>query len=221
MNKKSEESTRGPDRGEQTRKQLIEAAESLFAQEGIDAVSLRRIGTAIGSANTNIVGYHFGTKADLINEIFEHRLHWLDEQRAELYRQCVEAGARDMVHLQYALWWPFYQQTNEEGVHSYAGFLSELIRSGHGSMRRAVRGNYPAIETILAEMRSLAPALDTGFFEQRLNAAATIVTACLRRIDLAHSGELSAPQREAVFLDSIGMAAAAMSSRVNFTPPRE
>ena len=220
MDKKNEISSRGLDRGEQTRIQLIEAAESLFAQEGIDAVSLRRIGTSIGSANTNIVGYHFGTKSDLINEIFEYRLHWLDVQRAELYRQCVEAGECDMVHLHYALWWPFYQQTNAVGLHSYAGFLSELMRSGHGSMRRAVRANFPAVETILAEIRALVSALDTARFEQRLNAAAIIVTACLRRIDIAHSGELTGQQREAMFLDSIGMAAAAMSSDLNFKPPQ-
>ena len=53
-------------RREATARALIEAAESLFGQAGVDGVSTRQIGAAIGSANTNVVAYHFGAKDALI-----------------------------------------------------------------------------------------------------------------------------------------------------------
>jgi len=214
MSTEKSEAARTDWRGEHTRMQLIETAESLFSQQGIDAVSLRKIGVAVGSSNTNIVGYHFGTKEDLINAIFEHRLPWLDSQREALYRKCVENNQRDLEHLLYAMWWPLYEQKNDEGHHSYAGFLSELLRSGRGELRRAVGHNYLAAESIVADMAKAIPELPKRVLEERLHIAANIVTTILRTIDRLDSRSKSEALSDQLFFDGLAMAAAALAAPV-------
>ena len=46
----------------------------MYAERGINGVSLRQIGTAAGQLNTGAARYHFGSKVGLINAVFEHRM---------------------------------------------------------------------------------------------------------------------------------------------------
>jgi AcrR family transcriptional regulator len=86
---------------------LVRTAEQLFALHGIDGVSLRQIGQAAGTTNNSAVQYHFGTKEQLIQAIFEYRLPQLTERRRVLsaqapagdLRAAVEAHLRPMVEL--------------------------------------------------------------------------------------------------------------------------
>ena len=57
-----------------TKEQIVLAAERLFAEHGIDGVSLRQIGVAAGNGNNSAVQYHFGTKDRLVQAVFEYRL---------------------------------------------------------------------------------------------------------------------------------------------------
>lgn len=57
-----------------TRTRLIEVAERLFAERGVNAVSLREIAAEAGQRNTSAVAYHFGTKENLVTAIYRHRL---------------------------------------------------------------------------------------------------------------------------------------------------
>ena len=56
-----------------TRDRLLDTAERLFAERGIDATSLRHI-TAEADANLASVNYHFGTKEELVRELFARRI---------------------------------------------------------------------------------------------------------------------------------------------------
>lgn len=58
-----------PDRSGETREAILTAAERLFAEHGVFAVSNRQVSDAAGQGNTAAVGYHFGTKTDLIRAI--------------------------------------------------------------------------------------------------------------------------------------------------------
>jgi AcrR family transcriptional regulator len=53
------------------KEQIVLAAERLFAERGLDGVSLREIGAAVGNANNSAVQYHFGSKDQLVRAIFE------------------------------------------------------------------------------------------------------------------------------------------------------
>ncbi|MFC4587668.1 TetR/AcrR family transcriptional regulator [Sphaerisporangium corydalis] len=73
-----------PGRGRETRASILAAAERLFAEHGIAMVSNRQIGEAAGQSNNYAVGYHFGTKADLVRAIARHHAAATERRRLEL-----------------------------------------------------------------------------------------------------------------------------------------
>ena len=60
------------DRASTTQEAILKAAERLYAEHGVFAVSNRQVSEAAGQGNNAAVGYHFGTKADLVRAI-EHK----------------------------------------------------------------------------------------------------------------------------------------------------
>lgn len=64
----------------ETRDRILDAAEKLFAEHGLEVTTLRMI-THAAKANLAAVNYHFGGKDALIHEVFKRRLAWLNEQR--------------------------------------------------------------------------------------------------------------------------------------------
>lgn len=66
--------------GSSTRERLLDAAERLYSEQGIDATSLRAI-TAAADANLAAVHYHFGSKQALTEAVFGRRIVPLNEQR--------------------------------------------------------------------------------------------------------------------------------------------
>jgi AcrR family transcriptional regulator len=78
------QSTKRTDRVAATRDAIIAAAERLFAEEGVQAVSNRQISEAAGQGNNAAVGYHFGTKADLIREIVRRHVEQMEPLRERM-----------------------------------------------------------------------------------------------------------------------------------------
>src|SRR5262245_66330191 len=80
-----------------TRRQLILAAERLFAERGLAGVSLREINVAAGQRNTSAAHYHFGSKEALVEAIFDFRRNEISRRRDELLDKTQREGrARDM-----------------------------------------------------------------------------------------------------------------------------
>ncbi|HEY1094548.1 MAG TPA: TetR family transcriptional regulator [Glycomyces sp.] len=79
------QSTKRTDRVAATRDAIIAAAERLFAEEGVQAVSNRQISEAAGQGNNAAVGYHFGGKADLIREIVRRHVERMEPLRERMY----------------------------------------------------------------------------------------------------------------------------------------
>ncbi|MBP2479250.1 AcrR family transcriptional regulator [Crossiella equi] len=105
---------------------LVLAAERLFAERGLEGVSLRQIGTAAGMANNSAVQYHFQTKDRLIAAIFGHRLPVLHQHLAELLADTRPEDLRGWVGCQVTA-----LLTQAERPHShYLGFLAMLLQHG-------------------------------------------------------------------------------------------
>ena len=60
-----------PARPSDTRARLVTAAETLFAERGIDAVSLREVTRASGARNAIAVQYHFSDRAGVVQAILD------------------------------------------------------------------------------------------------------------------------------------------------------
>ncbi|WP_037683589.1 TetR family transcriptional regulator [Streptomyces cellulosae] len=67
-----------------TRELILTAAERLFAERGVYAVSNRQVSEAAGQGNNAAVGYHFGTKTDLVRAIIRKHAARIEEIRARL-----------------------------------------------------------------------------------------------------------------------------------------
>lgn len=79
-----------------TRQRILAAAEQLFAERGFAAASLRQV-TAAAKVNLAAVNYHFGSKDNLIEEVFRWRLDELSRRRLA---RLTEVSASDEVTLE-------------------------------------------------------------------------------------------------------------------------
>ena len=200
--------TRRDPRREATRVALIEKAEALIAEFGVEGVSTRQIGAAIGSANNNVVAYHFGSKEELITAIYHHRLPEIEARRAHLLAELEREGrAGDLLALMDAIWRPLYEQQGMDGKRSYVGFLAGLARSGWAWTRYSLNQDYPVIDAIVERLRPLLPASVQPRYRQRLIATAAMISNALAALDeFTEAGD----QAEAMFRELLVMATAAL-----------
>lgn len=81
------------ERASTTQEAILTAAERLFAEHGVFAVSNRQVSEAAGQGNNAAVGYHFGTKTDLVRAIeHKHRVP-IERLREKMVAQLLQAGA--------------------------------------------------------------------------------------------------------------------------------
>lgn len=73
-----------------TKDRILHAAEELFAQQGFASTSLRQV-TSRADVNIAAVNYHFGSKDNLVNEVFRRRMDEMSAQRLE----ALEAATRN------------------------------------------------------------------------------------------------------------------------------
>src|SRR4051812_19823224 len=59
-----------------TREQILDAAEALFAGQGFDATTIKAIG-ARAEANPALIYYYFGSKDTLYREVLQRLFGWL------------------------------------------------------------------------------------------------------------------------------------------------
>src|SRR3546814_9731420 len=74
---------RGAMRQGNVREALLEAAAKLFSRNGYNAVSMREIAKA-ANANVGSLTYHFGSKANLLREIYQRHTAPMNRRRLEL-----------------------------------------------------------------------------------------------------------------------------------------
>ncbi len=191
-----------------TRLALIETAELLFAEYGVEGVSTRQIGAAIGSSNTNVVAYHFGSKDALIVEVIRHRVPALEARRAALLALARRKHAQPQLGaLLDAMLRPFFEQTNESGQHSYAAFLCGLSRSGRWDIRTSLDADYPVTRELIELIAEALPENARAFAGERTFIAMSIAFAALQMIDQA---KRPPDEAAAIFADALAMAEAAL-----------
>lgn len=82
-----------------TKNKILDTAESLFAEHGFEATSLRMITTAAG-VNLAAVNYHFRSKDDLIRAVLARRIGPLNQKRMESLRAHLEAAGDGPLELE-------------------------------------------------------------------------------------------------------------------------
>jgi AcrR family transcriptional regulator len=78
-----------------TKERILDAAETLFAQYGFGGTSLRQV-TSQADVNIAAVNYHFGSKENLVNEVFRRRMDEMSARRLALLEIEVKKGSHDL-----------------------------------------------------------------------------------------------------------------------------
>ncbi len=85
-----------------TKEIILDTAEKLIAEKGIDAVSLRSI-TASAHVNLAAVHYHFGSKEALVQKVFERRVSPLNRRRLAMLDAAEERAGDGPLELEEVL----------------------------------------------------------------------------------------------------------------------
>jgi len=164
--------------GAATRDELIAVAERLFAERGIDAVSLREIGAAAGQRNNSAAQYHFGSRDGLVDAIFESRMAPIDRHRQAMIAELEAAGrSSDLPALCEAFVLPLAAVAGDgAGPSWYARFLAQVVFDPDFDVlarrRRALTSGLRRVITLLDARLGQLPPVVRG---ERLELAATLV----------------------------------------------
>ncbi len=111
-----------------TRTALIQAAERLFAEHGVEGVSLREITRAAGQRNTSALQYHFTNRDGLLREILTRHVRGIGASRTVLLDRYEQSGQEDLRPLASALILPLIAKLSDvDGGHAYLLIADELL----------------------------------------------------------------------------------------------
>jgi AcrR family transcriptional regulator len=149
---------------------ILRAAERLFAERGIEAVSLRDVSAAAGQRNHSAAQYHFGDRGQLVAAVFEARMEPINERRHQMLDELV---GDDPAALVGALVSPLVEAVAAEADGWYARFLA---RARWDTMAAEVLADHPSATSVRELNRRLA---------RRLAEAPAVVR--LTRIEQLHT----------------------------------
>src|SRR6478735_11159229 len=157
-----------PPAAKTTKEEIVLAGERLIADHGVDGVSMRQIGAAIGSGNNSAVLYHFGSKENLVEAIFEYRLPRLRERRAELIAERRPLDLRGWLECQVVV----VLEQSELRDSSYMRFVASISQHGGEAFkhlpRRFARGQQEYEEQLRACISSVDEPLRTHRLSQAM-----------------------------------------------------
>ena len=106
---------------------LKETARLLFAERGIDGVTVRDIAKAVGQKNHAAVGYHFGSKDALVREIVLDGAALIDQRRNDTLDKLEAAGGpADIRQVVDILIHAAVGMADDGGEHGYSRFVVML-----------------------------------------------------------------------------------------------
>jgi AcrR family transcriptional regulator len=199
-----------------TRTQILDAAEHLFAEHGFRGTSVRAI-TDLAGANLAAVGYHFGSKAELLAAVIRRVIEPIvAAQHAGLDRLLAQSPDPPVSELVEAFAGPMFDEmpAGDEGgtrtsrlIVTILGDPAEEMRSWTGPAEEAVRDRY------LAAFGRALPALSPEELWFRMRGILAVVA--VDRVDIYNqppSAGQSPVAGEAARHQAITFLAAAMSA---------
>ena len=115
-------------RVEDTRTRLLEAAERLFAERGVEAVSLREITRESGARNAIALQYHFEDRAGVLQAIFDKHVPEVEARRHAMLDEYEARGEDDLRALASALVRPLAAKlADRDGGLHFLQIYAELV----------------------------------------------------------------------------------------------
>ena len=150
----------------ETKARILEVAERLFAERGLDAVSIRDI-TGAAQVNLGAINYHFGTKQELIAAVFDRRMGPLTDERLRALNAAEEAAGDKPPKLEAvleAIFRPAIEQAMDptRGGATFGKLMARCLVEPNPVVEKAMRGHFEPVvrrfdAALLRVMPKLAP----------------------------------------------------------------
>ncbi|GAA1652889.1 TetR/AcrR family transcriptional regulator [Actinoplanes couchii] len=167
---------------ESTRERILDTAERLFGEHGVFSVSNRQISEAAGQGNNAAVGYHFGSKNDLVRAIVQRHAEPMTAIRQQLLATIgASADVRDWV---VCVVRPITEHLASLGNPSwYARFAAQLIADPNlRDLTEAEVGELPTLQAVFRGLDRVLPEMSPEVRRERDDMAHTLILHfCARR----------------------------------------
>ena len=192
---------------EPARLAIIEAAEVLFAERGVEAPTLREIGAAAGQRNNSAVQYHFGDRAGLVVAVLDPHLDALDRHRRVLLDEAEARGSVGLSELIDILLLPLAAKVEDPSGVRYLRIQAGLLGAGGARLGSAVTRAWrrPAMVEVVERIVAAIGPLGRAEGEARQLLVLTLVFN-----GLANVAELPAGPDPAVVVPILGQALRAL-----------
>lgn len=177
--------------------QILQVAERLYAEQGVDAVSVRQISREAGQKNHSAVQYHFGSARGLLEAILDFRMIPLNARRQRLLDHWEsQENPDDIAGLVQTLVEPLTEELRRPVEDSYYISLLQQL-SGQGRIQEVVREGSPRATSLRRAHahinRVLAPLGETLALERQ---------AMMGRLMLASFADWDRARRNASLTDA-------------------
>lgn len=164
-----------------TERRLLLAAERLFADKGVDAVSLRAINTAAGT-NVASLHYHYGSKDALLTALIRERSREIRSRRARLLETLETADTVTARGLAEAFAIPVADLA-AAGGDAWIRFIANMISTGHPALDLVTQGFFDHGTRFRTLVEKLHPEWSDGTVVFRLSQAMALTFRVLGNID--------------------------------------
>ncbi len=200
---------------------MIEAAERLFAERGVDSVSLRQIGAAAGQKNNSAAQYHFGTREALLQAIFVHRMTRINERRLAMLRALQEEGrGEDVRGLVAAAFVPLAETVGDrEHPTYYVRFLSQVaFQAGFSVIGSATAEVVEGFALVLEALREVMHEFPAPVVVERMQLVNRLIVGALAELERAAAAdEVDGTWREVLVPDLVDLGVALFMAPVSPT----
>ena len=153
-----------------TKDRILHAAEDLFAQQGFASTSLRQV-TSRADVNIAAVNYHFGSKDNLINEVFRRRMDEMSAQRIAALQQAIDTAPGKLEPILAAFVEPALAMAQDR--HGGAAFIRVIARAyaeSNAGLRKFLSDQYGHVPRAFAKaIHGCVPELSKEELYRRLD----------------------------------------------------
>jgi AcrR family transcriptional regulator len=198
-----------------TKDRILGAAEELFAQHGFSGTSLRQV-TSRADVNIAAVNYHFGSKENLVNEVFRRRMDEMSAQRLARLKNAIQQHPGELEPVLAAFVEPALALSKDQ--HGGAAFIRVIARAyaeKNDSLRKFLSDQYGHVPREFAKaIATCVPQLSKEQLYWRLDFLSGALTYAMADFGMIKrlSGTSEAAHRERAARELIRFAAAGLKA---------
>jgi len=197
-----------------TKDRILGAAEELFAQFGFAGTSLRQV-TSRADVNIAAVNYHFGSKENLVNEVFRRRMDDMSQQRLTSLKLAMKEHPGELEPILAAFVEPALAIAQDRHGSAFARMVARAYAEKNDALRKFLSEHYGHVLREFAKAISAClPGLAKDSLYWRLDILVGSLTYAMADFGLIRrpSGVTEAAHRERAARELIRFAAAGFRS---------